>query len=260
LPGLPPNTGPWGLSRRRFVAALSGLVILAGCGSPEPDLSWERVRASGRLRVALDPSYPPLSDLDSAGKPVGFEPELCHRLAAELNLRPEFILDSIEVVADLVLTGRADLAAGLNPGPEHKKDFAFTSPYIDVGYFLVRPASGRADRLGFEAAGEAEGAAREAARRHGLEPVPFGSARELVRALAAGEVGAAVLNYVAARQALSLNPGLVLEPNPLIPRPLALLLRAEARALHDRVEGALQRLKASGTLAALESRWFGGPA
>ena len=237
-----------------------GGAVLAACRPATPDPSWERVRASGRLRVALDPSYPPLSDLDSAGEPVGFEPELCRRLAAELNLRPEFILDSIEVVADLVLTGRADLAAGLNPGPEHEKDFAFTSPYIDVGYFLVRSASGRPDRLGFEAAGEAEGAAWEAARRHGLEPIPFGSARELARALAGGEVGAAVLNYVAARQALSLNPGLVIEPNPLIPRPLALLLRADARTLYDRVEGALQRLKAGGTLAALESRWLGGPA
>ncbi len=247
-------------SRRRFLRALLGAVLLAACRPVAPDLSWERVRASGRLRVALDPSYPPLSDLDPTGEPVGFEPDLCRRLAAELSLRPEFVLDSIEVVADLVLTGQAELAAGLNPGPEHKREFQFTSPYIDVGYFFVRSAEGRSERLGFEAAGEAEGVAWEAARRRGLEPVPFGSARELTRALAAGEVGAAVLNYVAARQALSLNPKLLIESAPLIPRPLALLLRADARALYDRVEGALQRLKTAGTLGTLESRWLGGPA
>lgn len=260
MPGLQPNTGPWGLSRRRFLAALSGLVILAGCGSPEPDLSWEKVRASGRLRVALDPSYPPLSDLDSAGRPVGFEPDLCRSLAAELDLRPDFLTDSVEVLADLVFTDRADVAAGLNPGPEYEKHFRFTSPYIDVGYFLVTAPGGRTGRLGFEGAGEAEARAREVARRRALEPVAYWSARDAARAVASGEVDAAVLNYIVARQALSLNPGLVIESAPLISRPLGLLLRADARTLYDHVEGALKRLRAAGSLAAIEGRWLGRPA
>lgn len=221
-----------------------------------PDLSWEKVRASGRLRVALDPSYPPLSDLDPAGRPVGFEPDLCRSLADDLGLRADFVTDSVEVLPDLVFTGRADVAAGLNPGPEYEEHFRFTSPYIDVGYFLVT-AGARTGRLGFEAAGEAESRAREVARQRTLEPVAYWSAREAAWALASGQVDAAVLNYIVARQALGLNPTLTIEPAPLISRPLGLLLRADARALYERVEGALVRLRAAGTLAALEGRWFG---
>lgn len=264
MPGWPPDARsgrtPRTLPRRRFLAVLAGGAILAACRPAEPDLSWEKVRTAGRLRVALDPSYPPLSDLDPAGEPVGFEPDLCRSLAAELGLRAEFLPDSVEVLPDLVLTGRADLASGLNPGPEFEKRFRFTSPYIDVGYFAVTSPGGRSGRLGFEAAGEAEGRARELARARSLQPVGFGSARQLAQAAAAGEVDVAVLNYVIARQAVSLNPRLVIEPTPLISRPLGLLLRAEARTLYDRVEGVLNKLRTAGILAALEGRWFGRPA
>lgn len=238
---------------------LAGGAILAACRPAEPDLSWAKVRAAGRLRVALDPSYPPLSDLDPTGQPVGFEPDLCRNLSAELGVRPEFLPDSVEVLADLVLTGRADLAAGLNPGPEYERRFRFTSPYVDVGYFVVRLPGGRSGRLGFEAAGEAEGRARELARARALQPVGFESARQLAQAAAAGEVDAAVLNYVVARQAAGLNPRLVIEPEPLISRPLGLLLRADARTLYDRVEAVLNKFRATGVLAALEDRWFGRP-
>jgi eukaryotic-like serine/threonine-protein kinase len=77
-----------------LVALLLSLAVVAtiyrGSNPSAPDGSLSRVQSVGRLRVATDPSYPPMEFLEG-GRMVGFDIELANELALRLGAQTEFV-------------------------------------------------------------------------------------------------------------------------------------------------------------------------
>ena len=61
-------------ARRAVISGLA-LALLAACGKkPEAGVGgWERIKASGVLRVGLEGTYPPFNFQDKSGQLAGFE-------------------------------------------------------------------------------------------------------------------------------------------------------------------------------------------
>jgi ABC-type amino acid transport substrate-binding protein/tRNA A-37 threonylcarbamoyl transferase component Bud32 len=67
------------------------LVALVTMGRPEPpDDSLGRITRAGVLRIATDPTYPPM-EFRQDGKLVGFDIELGHAVAEQLGVRADFV-------------------------------------------------------------------------------------------------------------------------------------------------------------------------
>ncbi len=76
-----------------ILSRLLALVLLVGgawsfvafARRPAVDRTWERVTASGVLRVAIDPTYPPFAS-GPADNPTGYDADLARLLAERLGL------------------------------------------------------------------------------------------------------------------------------------------------------------------------------
>ena len=88
----------------RFLTLVLALAAFGPLSSLRGDDSLGRVRQAGRLRIAIDPTYPPM-EFERDGRPVGFDIDLATRLAGRLGVEPE-----------LIVMDWAGIIAGLNSG------------------------------------------------------------------------------------------------------------------------------------------------
>jgi Na+/H+-dicarboxylate symporter len=92
----------------------------------------ERIRDSGRLRVCYFPDTLPFAFVNAASRLVGFDVEMAHALARELEVRLEFVRVERKRVAAHVNGGTCDLAmSGLAVTTERAREVAFSTPYMD---------------------------------------------------------------------------------------------------------------------------------
>ena len=107
--------------------------------TPVPTL-WEKLAASGTLRIAVCPDYAPFEFRDGDGALTGADVSLGVFLADELGLKPVFVeepdLDSVFAAID---GGLADLAIScLADTEERRAAYAVSDPY--GGKILEEPA------------------------------------------------------------------------------------------------------------------------
>ena len=72
---------------RRAVVSGLGLALLAACAK-KPEAAgggWERIKASGTLRIGLEGTYPPFNFQGADGQLTGFEVDFAKALAAQLG-------------------------------------------------------------------------------------------------------------------------------------------------------------------------------
>jgi ABC-type amino acid transport substrate-binding protein len=136
---------------------LAGMHLLRGPVQPAVRLSTPPVsvrdegprpgaiRSRGVLRVGHLPGSLPFAFVNEAGDLVGFDIELAHRLASELDVRLEFVpLDRTGWAAQLS-AGACDLVmSGIAVTTERASGMLFTASYLDETVGLVVPDGTRA--------------------------------------------------------------------------------------------------------------------
>lgn len=143
------------LNRRQFVQAASVLAggVLAGCGkkdeqaatadgaaSTSSDGSYQLVN-EGKLTCISNMYFPPFESMDEkTGDPVGFDidmsKELAKHLGLEINWLPSQAFDSL--VPAIKAGGTADVAiAGMTITDARKQEVDMSDPYIDSNQSLV---------------------------------------------------------------------------------------------------------------------------
>ena len=98
--------------------------------TPEPSL-WEKLAASGKLRVAICPDYAPFEFRNESGALVGADVSLAVALAEGLGLKLVFVEEQdLESVFTDVDEGLADLAIScLADTEERRAAYAVSDPY-----------------------------------------------------------------------------------------------------------------------------------
>lgn len=106
-------------------------------GSRRPRL--EVIRERGILRVCYFKDDLPYAFVNAAAHLVGFDIEMAHLLAKDLNVAVEFVRIDRANIAEHLNTGSCDMGTGLAITPEKSREVAFSVSYADeTAAFIVR--------------------------------------------------------------------------------------------------------------------------
>lgn len=247
-----------------LLALLSGLGLSAlppGAGAL-PDLGGRRVV------VAVEDDYPPFDYiLPGTGLAAGWDYDALREIARRLNFRPEFREISWDSMVQSVATGQFDLAAnGITVTPERARVVDFSKPYAQVHQrLLVRRDEARFRSLPefARAAGTRLGAQKGNTNYTRAEQlvgpsriVAYDGFGDLVQALISGDLDAVIIDDVAGQGYVGANADRVrLLDGALAGQDLAMIF-TQGSTLRPAVDGALDAMRADGTLGRLNTRWF----
>jgi Na+/H+-dicarboxylate symporter len=100
-------------------------------GNPQ-QTRFEQIRDRGTLRVGYVPDSLPFTYFNAAGQLVGFNVEMAHALARELDVELEFVPIERLTMAEQLDTGYCDIVmASVAITPERAQIVAFSASYLD---------------------------------------------------------------------------------------------------------------------------------
>jgi len=161
----------------------------------------EATNPARELRICVDPDNPPLS-LNGMGAQPGIDVEIGQAIAARLDMQPRIVwVDTTyggRALRRSLLAGQCELFMGLpvDPAAETTGALATTSPYYSTGYRLIRTHDGSneapaaMDLRQLRIAVERQSGAQMRLERIGSHLVVYGNQREVLDAVAHGDVDA----------------------------------------------------------------------
>ncbi len=100
----------------------------------------ERIRERGVIRIGYDPDRLPFSYFNGKGELVGFDIDMAHRLAQELNVKIEFVPFGFESLLQQLEADHFDIAmAGVYGTAARSENIRFSDPYLFATMALVVP-------------------------------------------------------------------------------------------------------------------------
>lgn len=225
------------------------------------DEAWARVRQSGVIRFAIDPSYMPFDGLGSEGVFYGIDVDLAHEIARRIGLRAEFVIAGQDSLYDVLAVGQADATiSALIVNPTLIGRWQYSTPYFDVGQVVVKPPRSSETSevsIAVEFGSDGDAAARHWARRQaGIEVRPFQTANEALQAVNAGQVDAAIVDAVSARQLLIKSYPQLQIGEYATHDPLAIAVWGESTQLLTAINRALAEMDKDGTTQQMIEAWL----
>jgi len=256
---------------RAFLVGVLVLVLAgtAACSRRTPALS--RVQASGTLRVAIDPSFPPFESVDSSGHIVGYDADLAKALARRLAVDVHFVTTGYDALYDALTAGRADVViSALYPDQSRTAGFAFSDPYFNAGEIILVDAgssiatpddlAGKSVACIFGTAGHMELLQLVEVIRPVPAVITVDDPVTITALLHSGTADAIITDHVSALIATAGDPDVRILMPPLTDEPYVIAARREDAKLLRALDDALSELAAGGTLDELRNRWMGEPA
>lgn len=237
-------------------------------------------RAGDRLRLAVEGSYPPFSEVDAKGRLKGFDVDIANAVCAELAARCELIQRPWAVLQDAVigleprLWSEVDaIVASVSITDSRRQTADFTERYYQVPARFackkgsgVEPVAGRLKgrRIGVQAS-TTHDQFLTASFAGEAQIVRYETLPQAVAALAAGNVDLVMADALALdRGVLKTREGAGLElcgPNFTDPRwfghGAGIAVRKGNRELVERLDRALAALRAKGEHARIAKAYFG---
>lgn len=256
----------------RLVVALAAVSTLALTAPAEaadsPVLS--RIVKNGILRVGMSGNQPPLNFKNKSGQMRGLEVDLSRALASLMDVKLEIVekpfgellgaLDKSEI--DMVISGMTITA-------ERNLKTAFVGPYFLSGKSIL--AKMDSPLVSAQETGELNQSSLKLAALSGSTSQRFVEVLmpeatlvaskdydEAVQHLIAGRADALIADYQIVALTAFLNPkeNLVASQDPLTIEPIGIAVPPGDGLLLNFLENALDALETSGTLDALQKRWF----
>ena len=250
------------------IVVLALILVLVRLTVPPTDEQYDRIMASGVLRVGLDASYPPFESVDERGEVVGLDADLMRSIADTMGVRVEFVSTGFDGLYGGLVARKFDVIASALPFDRVRtKDVAYSHIYFRAGEALVAQVGAPTIRsladlrgapsVGVEFGSSAEVFARKEAKRVELHIVTFATAEDALNGLSMGQVSAVVTDAVSAMQYAKRHldvrvilPPLTEEPNYVVAMPL------NSPRLLALVNETIDRLLANGALDAAIAKWF----
>lgn len=251
---------------RGICLALLPLLLLSACDSDEQALT--RIQKSERLRVAIDPSFPPFETVNEHGEIVGLDVDLAHAIAQELGVEAVFVTTSYDALYDAIIAEDADvIISALYPDPHRMQTFTFSSAYFNAGDVVVAPDSLGVANIPIDLAGKRISVVHSTAGHmaamqweKSLTPSPTivaaATGEEAVDMLIHGQADAGVVSNITAQMALGEHPELQRVNHHISQEPYVIATRAENTRLMTAIEDALEKMRQTGALEKLVQRWM----
>jgi polar amino acid transport system substrate-binding protein len=263
------------MKKRSWPALLPALALCAfallACseknapGKDSPDASAEKT-----LLIGLDDNFPPMGFVDENGKLAGFDIDMARAAAKHMGMQAAFRpIDWSAKEAELI-GKRIDLLwNGLTITDARKQKIAFSRPYMQNHQIIVvargspiKDKAGLAGRIvGVQDGSSAEDAvARDAAAAKSFKELRrYPDNVKALIDLHLGRLDAVVLDEVVGRYYVQKQPRdyEVLENGNFGAEEYGVGMRKEDAALRQKLDAALDAMKADGTTDAISRRWFG---
>jgi polar amino acid transport system substrate-binding protein len=236
-----------------------------------PTAAGERTtvgEAARELRICVDPDNPPLS-LNRVGAQPGLDVEIGQAIAERLDLRPRLVwVDTTyggKALRRSLLADRCDVFMGLpvDAAAGTGDALAFSAPYYSTGYSLIHAQDRstvrtdlRTERIGVER----QSGAHMRLEQIGSHLVVYGNQREVLDAVARGEVDAGAVwlpdvNRLLRGRALASEAGEHAAPEQQLRWNIAIGVRRADSDLRAAVSRAVDGLLAEGRIEAIFDRY-----
>jgi len=252
----------------RLVAALMAFALLAAACGSEASGEYALV-TEGTLTVCTDSPYPPMEFEDpDTGEYTGFDIEMMRAIASELGLELFVVNSGFDpITSGLAMeTDQCDIAAAsITITDEREENIDFSDGYFSGDQSLLAQEEmafvGLADlagkNIGVQSGTTGEIYANE--NNPGATIISFENPGDLITALLAGEVDAALQDIVVNGDAALSNPNLTIVETYPTDEFYGFAVREEGKeALLEGVNGALATLRDNGTYDRIFADWFGG--
>ena len=254
---------------RKFVTAIAALLALA-----IPSMAQDLPDLGGRtIRAVTENAYVPLNFADPrTGEGVGLEYDLMNEIASRLNAEVEWNLTSWDVMIQAVRDGQFDVGMdGITINDEREEQIDFSDAYLTSQQFMLVRAdeerftdatsfAANADFLVGAQAGTTNFYVAVYSVLDGDEANPriklFDTFGASVQALQAGDVDTVLMDQTSANGYIGANPGAFkVIGGPLGSEDFGFIL-TPGSDLREPINAALAQIKADGTFAELEQKWF----
>jgi len=97
------------------------------------------IKASGVIRMAINPAYPPFESVGTDGKTIeGLDPDLAHAMADLLGVKIEFVPTSFDAIIPALQAAKVDMAmSSIGDTKEREKTIDFATYYRNGTLILV---------------------------------------------------------------------------------------------------------------------------
>lgn len=231
-------------------------------------LDLDAVVKAGKLRIAVDTTYPPMEFESVEGKIIGLDVDLARALAQELKVKAEFIVMPWDGILAGLQSNRYDIImSSMNITPERAAQVNFV-PYISMGQvFVVKNTSpavaSEKDLNGRVVAVQVDTTsftAVEAMKKSGTkikEIKTFPGATDTFSALKANQADVIVTDEAVGKYYTGLDSktfkisGIAMKPEPI-----GIAVKKSDAKLFKALEAAVKTIKANGTYAKIYKEWF----
>lgn len=217
--------------------------------------------------VVGDNTYPPLTFINSKNQSDGYDVDLLRLLEKENKSKFLIILMDWNDAKQSVVTGSADILAGVAKKPDREELFDFTEPYLETksviltkkNNFIIKDLD---DLVNRRVAVQRGDVAEEILRGHtpALPIYQYANQKEALAALVTGQVDAVVGNYFTGMYWINENNWQ--EVIKIVGKPLAinqycLGVRKGNSELLAALNKSIQEAKTTGKLQKIQDKWFG---
>ncbi|MDA8869891.1 transporter substrate-binding domain-containing protein [Rhizobiaceae bacterium] len=249
------------MTRPRFAASLLAASIFALATTAQ-------AQTKDTYNVALDGTFAPHAMPKLGGGIEGFNVDLTEAIAKQLGVTMNITPAQFSGLIPAMQAGTYDfLVAPTTITEERAESMLFSEGYLDTGYqFIVKkgaegegaddPAVFTGKTISVNKGSAYDSWARDNAEKYGWTVESYGTNTDAVQAVISGRADASIGGNTVSAWAVKKNPQLALSYLVDTGQVWGMPFRKDDVATRDLVEGAIECLKADGTIAELSKKWF----
>lgn len=251
---------------RRAVISGLGLALLAACGKkPEAGASaWDRIKASGTLRIGLEGTYPPFNFQGKDGQLAGFEVDFGKALAKQLGLKADFRPAPFAGLLGALESGRVDVVINqITITPDRQAKYDFSEPYTISGIEIITLRGKNGPQKPEQLAGKKVGVGLGTNYEQWIRAnVPTADVRTYdddptkYQDLKAGRIDAVLNDRLVAADFIKTSPEYVASGMPFAAQGAGVAMKKGA-GLKTAIDQGVEALRADGQLTRISQTWFG---
>lgn len=248
-----------------------GTCMLAGCGGSKDSAPAEGTTGAeatvptvteGKLIMATNAYFPPYEYYEG-NEVVGIDAEIAEAIADKLGLELEIADMEFDSIITAVQTGKADMGlAGMTVTPERQENINFSQSYATgIQSVIVKEGSDIATiddlqgkKIGVQLSTTGDIYATDDFGADNVEQ--FNKGNDAVMALVQNKIDAVIIDNQPALSYVAANEGLKILETSYAEEEYAACISKDNAELLEAVDGALEELKADGTIQAILDKYI----
>ncbi|WP_435657072.1 ABC transporter substrate-binding protein [Brucella pituitosa] len=136
-------------SKLKSLIAIAAVAIAASFSNvPAQADELEKLKETGKMRIAMSGQYPPFSFTNEKNEVVGFDASIGAEIADRMGMKPKIVTTPFDgIIAGLLAKKYDAVVASMTITPEREKAVDFVGPYYHAGRTIVVKDSSSIQKL-----------------------------------------------------------------------------------------------------------------